>query len=144
MVIVMLQPNRLSHYIHNKMKYFGYYKKDREKGTILLLIVGEIVKLYDENTLNKAEKLADITMRLYDYCGQNNIKIKDIDYAEYDAIKMISCINNEYEAFRSDVETNHCYIKQCLAMCYSYAQDNDIDINREIFIKMKKLHKYTK
>lgn len=137
----MASYNKLAHHIHSRMKSFGFYKKERELGTILLLIVTEMVKLYDDNKLNKAEKLADITMRLYDYCGYKNIKINNLEYVDYDLHKMVNCITNEFEGYRADIETKHCYIIQCLEMCYSYAKDNNINLNKEIMIKLCKLKK---
>ena len=138
--------NRLSYHIHNRMKQFGYYDKERERGTILLLIVTEIIKLYDENKLNRIEKVVDIAMRLFDYCGHNNIKFnnKSMVYTPYSLDKMIECITNEYESHRSDIKTNNYYIKKCLYMCYSFAKDNNIDLNKEIIIKLKKLDKIYK
>lgn len=133
--------NRLANHIHRKMKYFGFYNIEKEEGTILMLMITEIVKLFDMNKVNRDEKVVDIAMRLYDYCGYKGIKINKIEYVEYDLYKMTECISNQFEGYRSNVDTNYFYIKECLNMCYSYAKDHNIDLEKQLFIKLVKLNK---
>ncbi|MGL5752615.1 MAG: hypothetical protein ACRCXT_18910 [Paraclostridium sp.] len=136
----MITYNRLSNYIHRKMKSFGFYNTIREDGTILMLVVTEISKLDEDNRLNKDEKLIDIVMRLYDYCGYKNIKINKLEYHENSKCSdMIQCIVNEFESLRVD-NNNGTYIKMCLELCYSYAYDNDINVTKSIIAKIKKLN----
>lgn len=142
----MVSYNRKSQYIHNKMVKRGYYNPSREDGTILMLMITELTKLYNPFTLNKNEKLADLTMRLHDYCGYKNIKVSNSDTYNGDCSlhEFIRLLTNEFEGIRSDIETNHTYIKDALLLCYKFAELNDFNLDRDIIIKCKKLNKVKK
>lgn len=125
---------------HNKIKKLGYWSNPREIGTLLMLMVTEISKLYDIEKLNKSEKLADIALRIYDYCGYYNIDLAQLPtVSECSFLSMIKCITNEMESYRADIDLQGKYIKECLSMCYLYALENNISLESELMRKFEML-----
>lgn len=121
---------------HNKIKKLGYWKKPRETGTLLMLMITEITKLFDPDKLNKPEKLADLALRIYDYCGYNQISLEEMPEVEECGLwDMAAQLTNEMESYRVGFNSNGQYIKACLSMAYKYASINNIDLDREIIRK---------
>lgn len=140
----MINHNEFSRYHHQNIIRLGYWTEPRELGTLLMLIVTEVSKLFDENRLNRSEKLADVSLRLYDLLSFYNIDLSvlpDVDSCSYN--DMINMLVNELEAERSGIHTNHVYLKQCLSMVWLYAKNNNIDLESEIIRKSQMILSYS-
>lgn len=130
---------------HKDIVKMGYWDEPANIGVLLMLITTEITKLFDEAKLNKPEKLADVALRLYDFAGNYGVDLSELpvvdDCGIWDMMNTLTC---EMEAYRVDMDTNYRYIKECLAMCYQYADQNDINLEFEIDRKRDMLKLLTK
>lgn len=125
---------------HNKITVMGYWKKDRALGELLMLMVTEITKLFNEGKLNKPEKVADVALRIYDFCGKYKVDLTELPVVEtYGLWDMINQLTNELEAYRAGFNHRGQYVKTCLAMCYKYAEQNNIDLIFELQRKSRML-----
>lgn len=141
----LLNKNEFSKIHHEKIKELGYWDTPREIGTLLMLMVTEIAKLFDQNRLNKSEKLADLALRIYDYSYYNSIDLSILPEIDgCDLLDMITTLTNELESFRVGLDLNGIYIKQCLSMAYKYAEKNNINLEDEMIKKHNILHKIRK
>lgn len=121
---------------HKKIVDKGYWAEPKEIGTLLMLVVTEITKMHDPERLNKSEKLADVSLRLYDLCGYYNIDLREIPLVEECSLySMLSMLTNELEAQRVNINTKWIYLKRCLSMAYMYASENNIDLESELYRK---------
>lgn len=129
----MFNHNEFAREHHKRIIDKGYWKDPKELGTLLMLVVTEITKLFDKDRLNKSEKLADIALRLYDLCGYYKIDLTELPHVKsctlYD---MLSMLTNELEATRVSMPTNWIYLKRCLSMTWFYASLNRIDLEKEL------------
>lgn len=135
-----ISKNEFAEMHHNKIKKLGYWKTKRETGTLFMLMITEITKLFDEDKLNKPEKLSDLALRIYDYCGYTMIDLNQLPkVTQYSLWFMTSRLTNEMEAFRVGFNTNGSYIRELLSSCYLYALKNNINLDNEILRKFTKL-----
>ena len=139
---INLDHNKFAKEHHAKIVSLGYWQVERAIGTLLMLMVTELSKLFDPGKLNRPEKLADLALRIYDYCGRYNINLDELpEVSECDLWSMLAELTNEMEAFRADIESSGRYTKNCLAMVYKYANENNIDLERELLSKSAILDK---
>ena len=144
-MINKISHNDISEEHHIKIIEMGYWQDPPHIATLLMLIATEIVKLFDEDRLNKPEKLADITLRLYDLCGYYKINLNELPTADkYSLWHMMKCLTNELEAYRVGMNTEYKYIRECISMCYAYAWQNKIDLIYEIQRKREIINYMTK
>lgn len=131
---------------HNKIKELGYWDTPREKGTLLMLMVTEIAKLMDNDRMNKSEKLADLALRIFDYCGYYGIDMSDLPAISKCQLKdMVIELANELESDRVGMEVVFGDgIKNCLSMAYEYARERRVDLSFEIMKKYKILENIKK
>lgn len=132
----MINHNEFATNHHELIIKLGYWDNPKELGTVLMLIVTEISKLFDEMRLNRGEKLADVALRLYDLLAYYNVDLTDLpDVESWDMYSMISMLTNEMEAGRSGIKTRYIFLKKCLSMAWKYAEENDIDLMYELIRK---------
>lgn len=132
----MINHNEFATNHHELIIKLGYWDNPKELGTVLMLIVTEISKLFDEMRLNRGEKLADVALRLYDLLAYYNVDLTDLpDVETCNLHGMISMLTNEMEANRSGIKTNYIFLKKCLSMVWKYAEENDIDLMYELIRK---------
>lgn len=137
--------NKFAEMHHSKIKELGYWNRPRETGTLLMLMVTEITKLFDKNKLNKPEKLADLALRIYDYCGYHQIDLTDLPGITSCSLwDMVSVLTNELESYRAGFNSQGLYVKQCLSMAYKYAETNSINLDEEITKKYNMLDQVKK
>lgn len=118
---------------HNRIKSKGYWDEPQQFGTLLMLIVTEITKLFDCERTNTAEKLADTSLRLYDLLAYHNVNLDVLPEVEDCSLhSMLTCLTNELEAQRCGINTKFVYLKQCLNMCFMYANINNINLELEL------------
>ena len=118
---------------HKKIVEKGYWEEPKEIGTLLMLVVTELVKLYDEDRINTPEKLADVALRIYDLCGYYKVDLESLPSVDSCSLhSMLSMLTNELEAQRVSIDTKWVYLKRCLSMCYLYAKENNIDLEQEL------------
>jgi len=135
----MFDKNAFRDMHHNKIRSLGYWDAPREKGTLLMLMVTEIAKLSDSSRLNKAEKLADLALRVYDYCGYYKIDLSDLPpIDEGSTTNMVIELSGELEADRVGMgKMFGSGVKKVLAMAYGYAEYYGIDLSGEMLKKFK-------
>ena len=125
--------NEIAREHHMVIVDMGYWNNPTHMGVLLMLVVTEVSKLFDEAKLNKPEKLADVALRLYDMSCYHNVDLSELPTVEEcDIWNMINCLTCEMEAYRVHIKTEGRYIKQCLSMCYLYANLNGICLINEI------------
>lgn len=143
--MILEDRNKFAKIHHEKIKVLGYWDKPKELGTLLMLMVTEITKLFDEGKLNKPEKLADIALRIYDYCGYYKIDLDKLPEVDGCGLwDMTATLTNELESYRVGFDSKGLYIKQCLNMTYKYAELNNVDLDKEIIRKSNMLHQIRK
>lgn len=125
---------------NKKIMKMGYKPKDT--GTTIALILSELIKFGDFDIMNPQEKLADITLRIFDYIGSRKIVIKTLPDVEinskdefYKAMRIH--LNNELESSRAQLNI-HIDIIYCLAYCFKYAECNNINLQLEMVKKQRK------
>lgn len=132
----MFNHNKFANQHHAKIIAKGYWENPKEIGTLLMLVVTEISKLFDVNRVNKSEKLADASLRLYDLLAFYNVDLTELPQVKTCSLHdMISMLTNELEADRVGIQTKKVYLKQCLSMMWLYAKENNIDLEEELLRK---------
>lgn len=125
--------NKFAKEHHNRIIEKGYWDNPQQFGTLLMLIITEMVKLFDDERSNNPEKLADTTLRLYDLLAYHKVDLSVLpEVSDCSLHSMISCLTNELEAERVNINTRFIYLKRCLSMCYLFAQQNDINLLAEL------------
>lgn len=118
---------------HNRIKSKGYWDEPQQFGTLLMLIVTEMVKLFDSDRSNTSEKLADTALRLYDLLAYYNVDLSILpEVDDFSLHSMVTCLTNELEAQRVNIDTKFVYLKRCLSMCYLFANKNNINLELEL------------
>ena len=132
----MINHNKFANQHHAKIIAKGYWEKPKEIGILFMLIVTEISKLFDESRINKGEKLADASLRLYDLLAYYNVDLTELPQVDSCSMHdMVSMLTNELEADRVGIQTKKVYLKQCLSMMWLYAKENNIDLEQELLRK---------
>lgn len=59
----------------------GWHDEPRENGTLLMLIVGEVAEAMEADRRNEgseriAEELADVCIRIFDFCGLKGLDLE--------------------------------------------------------------------
>jgi NTP pyrophosphatase (non-canonical NTP hydrolase) len=141
----MFDRNEFAKSNHQKIKDRGYWDTPREMGTLLMLMVTEISKLFDETRVNRNEKVADLALRIYDYCAYYNIDLTDLPEVDNcDLLHMVSALTNELEVYRAELKFAGVFVKQCLSMAYRYADQYGIDLEEEMIKKSAILNQVKK
>lgn len=125
---------------NKKIIQMGYKPKDT--GTTIALILGELIKFGDYDIMNPEEKLADITLRIFDYIGSRKLVIKELPDViviskEQFYKNMRIHLNNELESCRAQLNI-HIDIMYCLAYCFEYAHYANINLQLEMVKKQRK------
>ena len=136
----MINHNQFASSHHDLIVKLGYWDNPKELGTVLMLVVTEISKLFDEDRINRDEKLADVALRLYDLLAYYNVDLSYLPEVEsWDMHSMISMLTNEMEASRVNIKTRYIFLKKCLVMTWKYAEEYGIDLEYELYRKSKML-----
>lgn len=141
----MFEHNEFARKHHQQIVNKGYWDSPKEIGTLLMLVISEIIKLFDEDRINHSEKLADVALRIYDLCGYYKIELDELPVVtECSLYSMIAMLTNELEAQRVDINTKWVYLKRCLSMTYLFAEKHQIDLPQEIVRKSEILKNMNK
>lgn len=77
--------NKLCDEAYETAKSKGWHDSEREMGTLLMLIVGEVSEAMEADRRNEGqhrviEELADVCIRIFDLCGKNGWDLEGIIY----------------------------------------------------------------
>jgi hypothetical protein len=129
--MIGMDHGKRSRIVHRKMVMKGYWAKPRELGTILMLIVTELSKAFDENRANKDQKLVDIVMRLYDITGRLKVDLNELPEVEStELIEFLNDLTNVLEADRVDMgdTIKHINLRNCLARVWKEAEKRNYNL----------------
>jgi len=69
---------------HNIAEEKGFWDEDRNKGELIALMHSELSEALEElrkgNQGGVAEELGDCVIRIFDYCGADDINLEDVIY----------------------------------------------------------------
>ncbi|HOK39604.1 MAG TPA: nucleotide pyrophosphohydrolase [bacterium] len=87
-----MEINEMVELCHKVAKEKGFWEKERETGTILMLIVSELGEALEADRNNDfenfKEEIADTVIRIFDYCGYLKIDLEKEILKKYEKNKL--------------------------------------------------------
>ena len=142
--------NKFAKIHHRRVVMKGYWREQREIGTLLMLIVTEISKLTNEYRVNKGEKLADVSLRILDLMTKYNYKISlenlEVSKLTFNCSEhsMIQDVSDTMELYRQNGKLDCFPLSVLLRRWYAYAFENEIDLDKEMIRKSRMIFEIKK